>query len=59
MEDLKFIQLQSERVNDQFALQELKGTNPSFGYALAQKAGIPLYLPLYCRRNKMQEKQYT
>ena len=39
MEDLKFIQLQSERVNDQFALQELKGTNPAFGYALAQKSG--------------------
>ena len=37
MEDLKFIQLQSERANDQFALQELKGTDPSFGYALAQK----------------------
>jgi OmpA-OmpF porin, OOP family len=39
MEDLKFIQLQSERVNDQFALNELKGTNPSFGYALSQVTG--------------------
>ena len=39
MEDLKFIQLQSERVNDQFVLQEVKGKEPSFGYALAQRSG--------------------
>lgn len=39
MEDLKFIQLQSERVNDQFVLQEVMGKEPSFGYALAQRSG--------------------
>jgi OmpA-OmpF porin, OOP family len=37
LEDLKFIQLQSERVNDQFTLHEIKGQSPSSGYALAQR----------------------
>jgi OmpA-OmpF porin, OOP family len=39
LENLKFIQLQSERVNDQFALTEMKGKDPASGYALAQRNG--------------------
>ena len=39
LEDLKFIQLQSERANDQFSLTEIKGQNPASGYALTQKTG--------------------
>jgi OOP family OmpA-OmpF porin len=42
LEDLKFIQLQSERINDQFTLQELKGKDPVSGYAIAQKNGDTL-----------------
>lgn len=42
LEDLKFIQLQSERANDQFSLTEIKGQNPVSGYALTQKAGDSL-----------------
>ena len=38
-EDLKFIQLQSERVNDKFTLNELKGKDPESGYAIAQRSG--------------------
>jgi OOP family OmpA-OmpF porin len=39
LESLKFIQLQSERVNDQFVLSEMKGQDPASGYALAQRNG--------------------
>ncbi len=39
LENLKFIQLQSERVNDKFVLNEMKGKDPASGYALAQRAG--------------------
>jgi OmpA-OmpF porin, OOP family len=39
LENLKFIQLQSERVNDQFVLTEMKGKDPASGYALAQRNG--------------------
>ncbi len=39
LENLKFIQLQSERVNDQFLLTEMKGQDPASGYALAQRNG--------------------
>jgi OmpA-OmpF porin, OOP family len=39
LENLKFIQLQSERVNDQFALTEMKGKDPASGYALTQRDG--------------------
>ena len=34
LEDLKFIQQQSERVNDQFTLNEVNGKDPASGYAL-------------------------
>jgi len=36
--DLRFIQIQSERVNDQFVLKEMKGKDSSAGYALVQRA---------------------
>jgi OOP family OmpA-OmpF porin len=39
LENLKFIQLQSERVNDKFALKEMQGKDPASGYALAQRNG--------------------
>ena len=39
LENLKFIQLQSERVNDKFVLNEMKGKDPASGYALAQRNG--------------------
>jgi OOP family OmpA-OmpF porin len=39
LEDLKFIQLQSERVNDRFALHEIKGKTPASGYALSLRNG--------------------
>ncbi len=38
LEDLKFIQLQSERVNDMFVLEEMKGKDSASGYALVQRA---------------------
>jgi OmpA-OmpF porin, OOP family len=38
LENLKFIQLQSERVNDKFVLKEMKGKDPASGYALAQRS---------------------
>jgi OmpA-OmpF porin, OOP family len=37
--DLKFIQSQSERVNDQFTLNEIKGKDPVSGYALTRRSG--------------------
>src|SRR4249920_1851310 len=37
LEDLKFIQQQAERINDQFVLKEMKGKDPVSGYALAQR----------------------
>src|SRR5450631_3603317 len=42
LEDLKFIQLQSERINDQFTLNELKGKDPAAGYAVTHKSGDTL-----------------
>ena len=38
LEDLKFIQTQSERVNDLFTLEEMKGKDSASGYALVQRA---------------------
>ena len=38
LENLKFIQLQSERVNDKFVLNEMKGKDPASGYALTQRS---------------------
>ena len=37
LENLKFIQLQSERVNDKFVLNEMKGKDPASGYALTKR----------------------
>ena len=39
LEDLKFIQSQSERVNDMFTLEEMQGKDSVAGYALVQRAG--------------------
>jgi OmpA-OmpF porin, OOP family len=37
LEDLKFIQSQSERVNDMFTLEEMQGKDSVAGYALVQR----------------------
>ena len=37
LEDLKFIQLQSERVNDMYTVEEVKGKDSIAGYALVQR----------------------
>jgi OmpA-OmpF porin, OOP family len=37
LEDLKFIQSQSERVNDMFTLEEMQGKDSLAGYALVQR----------------------
>jgi OmpA-OmpF porin, OOP family len=37
LESLKFIQQESERVNDQFILSEMKGTTPAANYAMTQR----------------------
>jgi OmpA-OmpF porin, OOP family len=39
MDDLKFIQLQSERINDQFTLKEMKDKDTTTAYALTQRMG--------------------
>ena len=36
-EDLKFIEMQSERVNDLFTVEEMKGKDSASSYALVQE----------------------
>jgi OmpA-OmpF porin, OOP family len=58
LEDLKFIQLQSERVNDQFVLQEVKGKDPSSGYALVQRADGIVFTAITEETDKSGGKWY-
>ncbi len=59
MEDLKFIQLQSERVNDQFTLKEMKGKDPASGYALAQRGSDSVvFTAIREEKSKTGEKWY-
>ena len=58
MEDLKFIQLQSERVNDQFSLNELKGKDPGSGYALVPRADGFVFTGITEEKSKSGEKWY-
>ena len=58
LEDLKFIQQQAERVNDQFALKELKGKDPASGYALVQRADGYVFTAITAETGKTGEKSY-
>ena len=58
LEDLKFIQQQSERVNDQFTLQELKGKDPNSGYAVVQRADGYVFTAITTDTEKTGEKNY-
>jgi OmpA-OmpF porin, OOP family len=58
LEDLKFIQAQSERVNDQFILQEIKGNNTAAAYALAQRADGVVFTSITEETEKTGGKLY-
>jgi OOP family OmpA-OmpF porin len=58
LEDLKFIQLQSERVNDQFSLQAVKGKDSSSGYALVQRADGVVFTAITEETDKTSGKWY-
>jgi OmpA-OmpF porin, OOP family len=58
LEDLKFIQQQSERINDQFALMELKGKDPASGYALVQRADGFVFTGITEEKENTGEKKY-
>lgn len=60
LENLKFIQLQSERVNDQFVLKEMKGKDPASGYALAQRNGdTVVFTSVMPEKSKDGQTDYT
>jgi OmpA-OmpF porin, OOP family len=60
LENLKFIQLQSERVNDQFVLTEMKGKDPASGYALAQRNGdTVVFTSVMPEKSKDGQTDYT
>jgi len=58
LEDLKFIQQQSERINDQFVLNELKGKDPASGYALVQRADGFVFTAITEETGKTGGKKY-
>jgi len=58
LEDLKFIQQQSDRINDQFVLNEMKGKDPSSGYALAQRADGFVFTGITEEKENTGEKKY-
>lgn len=58
LEDLKFIQQQSERVNDQFVLNEMKGKDPASGYAVVQRADGYVFTGITEETEKTGEKKY-
>src|SRR5450755_4023925 len=58
LEDLKYIQQQSERINDQFALKELKGKDPASGYALVQRADGFVFTGITEETGNTGEKKY-
>jgi OmpA-OmpF porin, OOP family len=58
LEDLKFIQQQAERVNDQFVLTEVKGKNPASGYALVQRADGVVFTAITEGTDKSGVKSY-
>lgn len=58
LENLKFIQSQSERVNDQFTLSEMKGKDPSSGYALATRSNGVVFTAITEEKSKSGETLY-
>lgn len=58
LEDLKFIQQQSERINDQFVLKEMKGKDPVSGYALTQRADGFVFTAITEESENSGEKRY-
>jgi outer membrane protein OmpA-like peptidoglycan-associated protein/tetratricopeptide (TPR) repeat protein len=58
LENLKFIQMQSERVNDQFVLNEIKGKDPLSGYAIAQRDGGYVFTAITEETEKDGQKWY-
>jgi OOP family OmpA-OmpF porin len=58
LEDLKFIQAQSERVNDQFVLNEVKGKGSAAAYALVQRVDGVVFTSITEETEKTGEKWY-
>jgi OmpA-OmpF porin, OOP family len=58
LEDLKFIETQSERVNDRFTLQEVKGPNATATYAAAQRVDGVVFTSIKEETEKNGEKWY-
>ena len=58
LEDLKFIQQQAERINDQFVLKEMKGKDPVSGYALTQRADGFVFTGITEETENTGEKRY-
>jgi OOP family OmpA-OmpF porin len=58
LEDLKFIQMQSERVNDRFVISEVKGKDPASGYAITQRAGGYVFTAITEETEKDGHKWY-
>jgi OOP family OmpA-OmpF porin len=57
-EDLKFIEMQSERVNDLYTLEEMKGKDSASSYALVEKADGFVYTKIKQVKEKNGEKRY-
>jgi outer membrane protein OmpA-like peptidoglycan-associated protein len=59
LEDLKFIQMQSERVNDLVTLEQMKGGDSSANYALVQRLDGVVYTGIKQIKGENNEKLYT
>ena len=57
-EDLKFIEMQSERVNDLYTLEEMKGKDSASSYALVERADGLVYTKIRQVAGKNGEKRY-
>jgi len=57
-EDLKFIERQSERVNDLYTLEEMKGKDSASGYALTERADGFVYTKIKEVKEKGGKKKY-
>lgn len=57
-EDLKFIEMQSERVNDLYTLEEMKGKDSASSYALVERSDGFVYTKIKQVKEKNGEKRY-
>ena len=57
-EDLKFIEMQSERVNDLFTVEEMKGKDSASSYALVLRADGFVYTKIREVKEKTGERRY-